>query len=581
MKQPSLSRGISRCLFCVAALALFVFPGPAAAAPLDDYLAAPDASYSFSLINTFPGAGYTTRIYDLTSQSWRDGTEMDRIDWEHWLIVVEPDTVTHETALMWIDGGSNGGSAPSGPKSELAAIATATQSMAAQIRQVPNQPIHFTGETVPEYVTDGRYEDELLAWCWDQYRQTGDPEWVPRLPMVKSVVRAMDTVQAEYPSLAGFVVGGVSKRGWTTWITGAADPRVEAIIPVSIDVVNVENSMRHHHDVYGYWADAVGDYVEMGVMNWIHTPAFRDLMAIADPYSYLDRLAMPKYIVNSAGDEFFLPDSSRFYSKALKGESFLRYTPNTNHGQNAEAWQNIAAFYNTILDRTSRPEFSWTIQPDGAIHVKTVTPPSEVRLWQAANTSARNFRRDTIGAAWTSTVLTDQGGGSYVAEVPEPAEGWTAFFVELTWPGTPSPFKATTDVSVVPQAVPFREPAGWGAIETVGEEEDAVTQVHVGGGRYEMGYWYGRLLADQIAASWDNMSQYVSADPAFSEAAFDSAIDAMWKPDYFDTVSWELELRGIADGCFDAGYPEITFRALQKFHVLPDMSEYNCGLYAL
>ena len=40
---------------------------------------------------------------------------------------------------------------------------------------------------------------------------------------------------------------------------------------------------------------------------------------------------MPKFMVYAAGDQFFLPDSSRFYFDDLKGEKYLRYVPNTDH----------------------------------------------------------------------------------------------------------------------------------------------------------------------------------------------------------------------------------------------------------
>ncbi|MFO7974672.1 MAG: C45 family autoproteolytic acyltransferase/hydrolase [Candidatus Hydrogenedentota bacterium] len=345
-----------------------------------------------------------------------------------------------------------------------------------------------------------------------------------------------------------------------------------------IDVLNVEHSMQHHWDAYGYWADAVGDYVDMDIMDWLHTPEFRDMMAIVDPYRYADnRLTMPKYIVNSTGDQFFLPDSSQFYFDALKGEKYLRYVPNTDHGLNQEAIENVTAYYTAILTGTPRPEFTWSKQADGSLRVETTTAPSEVRLWQATNPDERNFRLDSIGAAYTSSVLTDQGGGVYIGSVPPPAEGWTAFFVELTFPsGGAFPFKFTTEVVVTPDTLPYRDVGGWGTIETVGSGDDAISLVKVGGSRYEMGYWYGNLLADQIASCWAGMSAVFPA----SEEEYDWAIESMWNSDYFDIEAWERELRGMADGCADAGYPEVTFRELQKLHMLPDMSEYNCGLFA-
>ena len=36
---------------------------------------------------------------------------------------------------------------------------------------------------------------------------------------------------------------------------------------------------------------------------------------------------MPKFLVNAAGDQYFLPDSSQFHFAGLKGENYLRYLP--------------------------------------------------------------------------------------------------------------------------------------------------------------------------------------------------------------------------------------------------------------
>lgn len=53
---------------------------------------------------------------------------------------------------------------------------------------------------------------------------------------MKAVVKAMDAVQEFTATLgspvtpvARYVVAGASKRGWTTWLTAAVDPRVVAI----------------------------------------------------------------------------------------------------------------------------------------------------------------------------------------------------------------------------------------------------------------------------------------------------------------------------------------------------------------
>ena len=69
-----------------------------------------------------------------------------------------------------------------------------------------------------------------------------------------------------------FVVSGGSKRGWTTWLTGAVDPRVSAIIPIVIDVVNVRACKMNHYASYGFWVPAVGDYTRHKVHERFDTP---------------------------------------------------------------------------------------------------------------------------------------------------------------------------------------------------------------------------------------------------------------------------------------------------------------------
>lgn len=120
---------------------------------------------------------------------------------------------------------------------------------------------------------------------------------------------------------------------------------------------------------------------------------------------------------------------------------------------------------------------------------------------------------------------------------------------------------------------------GSGSIETIGEGADQITLVKVSGNRYEMGYWYGKLLADQIAATWQIVQGMIKAE-GVPEQLFAGATDTLWGSGAFDIAEWEAEVNGIADGCAAAGHPEITFRVLQQISAIPDLSEYNCSLVA-
>jgi PhoPQ-activated pathogenicity-related protein len=435
-------------------------PGPVFGTALDDYVKKPDASYMYSVVNTIEGKGYTAYVIDMTSQSWRSEKEVDRTLWKHWVTIIKPDKVKSDIGLLWITGGSNNNDAPKSADMMLAHIALATGTVVTDLRMVPNQPLNFPDGGRP------RYEDAIIAYTFDKCITTGDLTWALLLPMAKSAVRAMDTVQKHVRSEAGggiaiqkFVVSGASKRGWTTWLTAAVDKRVAAIAPAVIDVLNMKESMRHHFSAYGFYAPAIHDYQEMKIFDRLWTKKGEELRKLIDPYEYRKRYTMPKFLVNSTGDQFFLPDSAQFYFNDLPSEKYLRYIPNTDHGLDFSAAASLLLFYQSILNDTELPKFTWKVEGD-KIKVKLISGKlKEVNLLQASNEKARDFRVDTIGRAWKSSpVEVSENAAGFDVGVDEPNEGWTAFFVEMVYDsGGVVPYKFTTQVHVVPERLPFAD----------------------------------------------------------------------------------------------------------------------------
>ncbi len=443
----------------VVALQLVAFGQQTA---LDRYVHTPDPSYKFELVKTIPGEGYTAYVLDLTSQTWKPPITPDQQVWKHWLTVVRPEQVDYTTGFLYITGGSNKDKPPVKVDALISDIALTAHTVVAELRMVPNQPINFPDATKHDLV-----EDQFIAYTWDKYLRTGNDIWPARLPMTKSAVRAMDAVQEFMRSEAGgkikveqFMVAGGSKRGWTTWTTAVVDQRVVAIAPLVIDLLNNEKSFEHHYRAYGFYSPAVKDYEDLGIMKWNGTPQFHKLMQIEEPYEYRDRLMLPKYIINAAGDQYFLPDSSRFYFDDLLGEKYLRYVPNADHSlKNSDARQGLIAYYDAFLRKQPRPQFSWKFEEDGSIRVTAKDKPAEVKLWQATNPEHRDFRLVSIGPAYKSTVLSAQADGSYVGKVEKPEKGWTAYFVELTYAtGRKYPLKFTTGVRINPDTLPFDAP---------------------------------------------------------------------------------------------------------------------------
>ena len=444
----------------LGSLVLLAVSGFSADTALDRYVKAPDSSYKWNAAGSTTVSGVSVTLLEMTSQTWRTEKEVDKPVWKHFLQVYKPANAKPGLALLWVSGGNNRGTQPNADPLMIA-IAKDSGMITAELRQIPSEPLTFAGET------KARSEDGIIAYTWDKFLKGGDEQWPLRLPMTKAGVRAMDTVTAFLKTKEGgelnidrYIVGGASKRGWTTWTIGAVDKRVIAIAPMVIDLLNMVPSFEHHYRSYGFWAPAIQDYVDMRIPDSFQTKRFRELMKIEEPYEYRDRLTMPKLLINSAGDDFFLPDSSQFYYKKLKGEKHIRYMPNTRHNlEPTGVVASLVAFMDSIASNRPRPEFEWKVsKADGAIEVKTKQVPKEARLWQITNAKTRDFRLTTTGAKWSSekVALTD---GKYTARVPKPASGYTAFFVEMIYEsGSKHPHTFTTEVSVVPNIYPFASP---------------------------------------------------------------------------------------------------------------------------
>ena len=115
---------------------LVAFVTITAATPLDDYIAQPDPSYRYEVVSTIDHPQGKVYILNMTSQTWRSKSEVNRTLWQHWLTIIVPRDVASDTALLWINGGSNGGSPPSGPDGMLVEIALQSKTVVADLRMV-------------------------------------------------------------------------------------------------------------------------------------------------------------------------------------------------------------------------------------------------------------------------------------------------------------------------------------------------------------------------------------------------------------------------------------------------------------
>nr|KAG5691328.1 hypothetical protein BaRGS_014027 [Batillaria attramentaria] len=456
------------------------------ASPLDDYVNRFDPTYNYTVISKFHGPNYTLYNINMTSQTWKSTAVLDRPVWWHYLSVTVPDVIKYKAAVLFIDGGSNHDGPPS-PTDNFVALTTmlgaSTGAVAANLKQIPNQPIVFKADPTQK----SRDEDAVIAWTWKTFIQnTSDPEILLRMPMTKAAVRAMDTVtdfvmKQQGVNVSEFFVAGASKRGWTTWTTAVVDKRVVGIAPIVMDLLNMVKNLHHHFRAYGGWTFAFKDYYDLNFTSQLDNPNTQLMADIVDPISYDARLTMPKLVISTGGDEFFLPDDSHYYFNNLTKPTYLRILPDAEHscaGHEISLFFTMRAFFLSAVTGTPLPKMNWTREATptgGIIRLTTDRPPLTVLTFFAKtiSTERRDFRLlvaspDDPTKPWPQPVVWHSreteylGNNTFQATFDNPTQGWLGFFIQVTFEGVDdgAVLEFTTESQIIPDTFPFPECSG-------------------------------------------------------------------------------------------------------------------------
>ena len=68
-------------------------------------------------------------------------------------------------------------------------------------------------------------------------------------------------------------------------------------MPIVIDVLNFDSSMKHHFSAYGFWAPAIGDYIRHRIMLRMNDPRYLELGKLVDPYAYREVISTIEMLV--------------------------------------------------------------------------------------------------------------------------------------------------------------------------------------------------------------------------------------------------------------------------------------------
>jgi PhoPQ-activated pathogenicity-related protein len=444
-----MSRAPSLALLTFALLS--AAPRSHASGELEKYVESPDPSYAWREV----GAGrigksdYVELI--LTSHTWRG------VAWKHQLVVIRPANVDPavKQAFLLIHGGRWRAEYEAGlqrlPREAriLEGLATRLRAPVAILRQVPFQPLFE------------RREDALIAYTFDHYLNTGEEDWPLLLPMVKSAARGMDAVQ-ELTSqrwqlrIESFTVAGASKRGWTSWLTAAVDPRVASVAPMVIDMLNLPAQIALQRETFGGLSEQVSDYADIGLPERMDSERGRQLLQMVDPFSYRHVLTVPKLILLGTNDRYWPLDALKLYWSELPEPKRVLYLPNQGHGIR-DIDRIVGAL--TALHRTSArgeplPQVTWSFSPTRnsiGLAVQTDRPARRVIAWTATS-ATRDFRE----SKWKSQACKRVNAQSYTCGRATGEGQFTALYGEAEFQDRNEPrFSLSTAVCIVaPETTP-------------------------------------------------------------------------------------------------------------------------------
>jgi len=426
---------------------------------MSDYIESTKNEFSYDIQEVIYEENWTGYHIKMISGEWLDSKKVDQVEWWHYVDIIIPKQTTSSTGIMFIDGGEK---SEDYFRLDAQSIRNAikTEAVIVNVSNIPFQPLNFLSSE-----QDSFEEDDLIAFAWNKFLKQGakqkDVEWLPRFPMTRAIVRAMDLAQEIVLQndivVKDFVVSGASKRGWTAWTTAAVDSRVKAVVPMVIDMLNLVPSFENHYRSYGEFSPAVQEYVNYNIQDWLGTEEFKVLMSYIEPFSFIDKFTMPKYIINAGSDEFFSTDSWRFYYDKLPGEKIIRYVPNKNHSLDGRyLTEDLVSYFYRVINDIEIPSLSWNLSDNKLIAELDYDGEYDVSVWTAKNDNGRDFRLWEEGELWEETSIGKLANNKYELNVNSNFKGYKATMIEFTIdPESEFPLIISTGPFVFPEKYPF------------------------------------------------------------------------------------------------------------------------------
>lgn len=414
---------------------------------------------------------YTQYKYNFASVAWPKIFQASTTDvikptiWKHEIDIFVPIENSHvDTAALYITGGYINSKILRNNTPDKLIAQLIQHNIVIVLKDDPNQYLTINNKQLKE--------DEIIAFTWNRFIHNPKLSYYPlHIPMAVAAQQAMTVAQnilrQHHISINHFVVMGASKRGWATWMTALLDPRVISMIPIVVDVLNLEKQISHINKVYPqHWPIALNDYYLQHIPEYANPHSsfysnYLKLLQLEDPFTYFNVASyqkkltkISKYIINASGDDFFPPDSSQYYYHALPAKKLLFYLPNSGHyieysPSVSQLASSLSAFYKRIISHQALPVLTWNRETTGKLKIHYSEKPSKIIMWSAENPITRDFRYSCSIHYRPMELKADEPETELT--IPSAKQGWKASYVELDFADG---LRASTPIFISPDTYP-------------------------------------------------------------------------------------------------------------------------------
>jgi PhoPQ-activated pathogenicity-related protein len=206
---------------------------------------------------------------------------------------------------------------------------------------------------------------------------------------------------------------------------------------------------------FGATSEMIGDYARAGLTTMGDNDAANKLFTLVDPWSYRDKLTMPKLLLLGNNDAYWTVDALNLYWDGLKGDTWILYVPNAGHNLQQKTGlglpdytrviNGLAVFARTQIHSAPLPEVAWQHADADGKQVLTITakPKAVAARGWLAKASTLDFRK----AAWEEVKATVADGRATLT-VPPPQTGCQAFYGEVEFERDGMRFSLCTQIRV-------------------------------------------------------------------------------------------------------------------------------------